>query len=532
MGLFLGLMAATLASEDATLLASGLLVQQGGASLAFAIAACTLGIVVGDVALWAAGRWLGRTVPRLPWLSRHADPAASTAATLLLAGHAGRAILASRFLPGTRLPLYLAAGAAGVPLFRFTAWVLLAAVLWTPPLVVMAACVGDAFVAPVSSALGAAPALVLFAACTWLVLRLARRSATEAWRRRVAARLARWSRWEFWPMWLFYAPVAIWVAWLALRHRGLSTLTAANPGIPDGGTVGESKFAILARLPAESTVPAVLVSAGAPSERVARLMADVADRGWAFPLVLKPDVGQRGTGVRLIRTVDEARVYLARDAGPVVAQPYHPGPFEAGVFYYRFPHEERGRVLSITDKCFPVVVGDGRSTLEALIWAHPRYRMQADLFLARHRDARTRVLAAGERFSLAMAGNHAQGTMFRDGRRLLTPALERRIDEIARSYDGFYVGRFDIRYGDLDAFMAGRDLAIVELNGATAESTNIYDPDASLWSAYRQLFHQWSLVFAIGAANRARGAVVTPLARLLGLVRRHMRATPGFAISD
>ena len=80
------------------------------------------------------------------------------------------------------------------------------------------------------------------------------------------------------------------------------------------------------------------------------------------------------------------------------------------------------------------------------------------------------------------------------------------MDEIARAYRGFYVGRFDVRYTDVDAFKAGRDLAIVELNGVTSEPTNIYDPDGTLLDAYRQLFRQWSITFAIGAANRRAGA--------------------------
>jgi hypothetical protein len=213
-------------------------------------------------------------------------------------------------------------------------------------------------------------------------------------------------------------------------------------------------------------------------------------------------------------------------------QPYHEGPFEAGVFYYRMPDWERGRILSITDKQFPALVGDGRSTIEELVWAHPRYRMQADTFLRRHHDVLARVLPAGDRFQLAIAGNHAQGTIFRDGRHLLTAALERRIDEIAQSHPGFFVGRFDIRYRDVDAFKAGEDLAIVELNGATAESTNIYDPEGSLLGAYRQLFRQWSIVFAIGAANRAAGAPVSSTRRLAELIRAHLTTRIAFALSD
>jgi len=148
--------------------------------------------------------------------------------------------------------------------------------------------------------------------------------------------------------------------------------------------------------------------------------------------------------------------------------------------------------------------------------------MQADTFLRRHRETVAVVLPEGQRFQLAIAGNHAQGTLFKDGAHLLTPALRRRIDAIARSYPGFFVGRFDVRYGDVERFKSGDDLAIVELNGATAESTNIYDPDGTLRNAYRTLFRQWSIVFAIGAANRDKGAPVTPLRRLVELARTHV----------
>jgi hypothetical protein len=248
--------------------------------------------------------------------------------------------------------------------------------------------------------------------------------------------------------------------------------------------------------------------------------------------VLKPDVGQRGVGVRIIRTWEAAADYFAAVDAPVIAQPYHPGPFEAGIFYYRLPGSPRGRIFSITDKQFPVLVGDGRSTIEALIWSHPRFRLQAPTFAARHASSLDRVLADGERFALAVAGNHCQGTMFRDGRALLTPALAQRVDDIAQAYPGFFVGRFDVRYADVDAFRAGLDLAIVELNGVTSESTDIYDPARTLWSAYRQLFAQWRIIFAIGRANRQAGAPVTSIARLLGLAWSHVTTRPALSLSD
>jgi hypothetical protein len=122
--------------------------------------------------------------------------------------------------------------------------------------------------------------------------------------------------------------------------------------------------------------------------------------------------------------------------------------------------------------------------------------------------------------------------MFRDGGRLLTPELERAVDEAARGFDGFHFGRFDVRYADVAAFKAGEDLAIVELNGVTSESTNIYDPSRSLPAAWRILFAQWALLFRIGHLNRVRGFEPTPMRELALRVIRYYRTRPAPALAD
>ena len=202
--------------------------------------------------------------------------------------------------------------------------------------------------------------------------------------------------------------------------------------MPDGGLVGESKFDILAKLPQDAVIPSARIARAAVDDRVSTLRAVADASDWSLPFVLKPDVGQRGVGVRLARSWDDARAYLAAVGDAVLAQPYHAGPFEAGIFYYRMPGATRGRIFSITDKKFPVLVGDGHSTIETLIWTHPRYRLQADTFAARHNDVFTCVLDEGERFPLAIAGNHCQGTTFRDGRSLPRIARESRRAGVSR----------------------------------------------------------------------------------------------------
>jgi hypothetical protein len=359
-----------------------------------------------------------------------------------------------------------------------------------------------------------------------------RRGPGEGSRARLVIRLERLRRWEFWPSWLFNAPIVLWAMLLAIRYRGLTVFTAANPGIDDGGVVGESKSAILAMLPPEWVMPWAAILPGDPDSRLARVRAAIDARGWRYPLVFKPDQGERGNGVRWIADDGAARDYLDREPRTVIVQAPHDGPFEAGLFYVRHPDAARGYVFSITDKRFPVVTGDGRSTLAALIYGHPRYRLQASTFLARLAHQADRVPAAGEAVRLARAGNHAQGTEFRDGRALATPALEACIDDIARRVDGFYFGRFDVRYRDLQAFREGRDFAIVELNGVTSEATHIYDPTGSLLAAWATLMRQWSLAFAIGAANRARGHRPATLFRFVSLVWTHRRSATAHPIAD
>jgi hypothetical protein len=59
-----------------------------------------------------------------------------------------------RFLPGARLPLYVLAGILGSPGSVFAAWALVGTLLWTPALVLVTACLGDAFAGPVSLVVG------------------------------------------------------------------------------------------------------------------------------------------------------------------------------------------------------------------------------------------------------------------------------------------------------------------------------------------------------------------------------------------
>lgn len=551
------IMLATFVTEDMTCIAVGLLIRRGELDFFVGLVGCIAGIFVGDIGLWLIGRLAGRRVLEWRFIADKIPRSRLDAFGAWLDRRTAAVVLASRFMPGTRMPIYLAAGALGRAHGRFILWLAIGAILWTPILVFGAAIAGPTVMNRFERVFGPGwLAVVAAIVILFILFRLLEAMLTARGRLRLWVGLSRVWRWEFWPTWVFYAPMIPWILWLGLRHRGLRTATAVNPCMPLGGIVGESKHDILQRLPQDAIVPTVLIPPGPLDNRLAAVFefafraagfsplreasrisprevsSEPSSATFSKPLILKPDVGQRGAGVKLVRDESAARAYLENNEGATIAQAFHPGPFEAGVFYCRTPDGDAGWIFSITDKVFPEVTGDGTHTLEQLIWRHPRLRMQAGKFFARHKDSLLRVLEAGERMRLAVAGNHCQGTLFRDGARLITPELEAAFDRIGRSMAGFHFGRFDVRYVSEEQFREGRGFAIIELNGLLSESTNIYDPSWPLRRAYATLMRQWSTAFKIGAAHRRAGVVPAGWGDIFRALAAHLRARKPDPLAD
>ncbi|MFK8028636.1 MAG: VTT domain-containing protein [Gammaproteobacteria bacterium] len=509
----------TFISEDATCIGAGLLVASGQLPFWPAAIACLIGIFVGDALLFLLGRVLGtQAIERAPLKWVISNTGIETAKAWF-ARRGAIAIVTSRFVPGTRLPTYVAAGALGASFARFSGWFLLAAVIWTPSLVALSAAAGNAIWTKFDLfASYALPALITTALVLVLLLRVVLPLTNHRGRRILLGRWRRLTRYEFWPRWVFYPPVVCYILWLGLRYRCLTLFTAVNPAIPDGGFIGESKDDILTALwhsdPRHVPLHKLLPDARSSDERAAVVLDFMTSNELTFPIVLKPNEGDRGTDVTICHSQADVDLYLEEHESDTLVQEHSPGQ-EFGVFYVRHPNEKHGYVFSITEKRLPMVTGDGESTLEQLILNDDRAVCKAPAFLDVNAHALFDVPAKGEKITLMDIGSHSRGCAFLEGGWVHTQELADAIDHISTGYEGFFFGRYDIRTPDVDAFQRGEQFKIVELNGVTAEASNIYDPSNTLFYAYRTLAHQWRLAFEIGAANRANGAQVTPVWTLL-----------------
>jgi hypothetical protein len=343
-------------------------------------------------------------------------------------------------------------------------------------------------------------------------------------------------------MWAFYPPIMLYAGWLMLRYRGTLLPTVANPSFPGGGFFGESKAEILAlamkHIP-EWVAPFVRVERSpAPSTDVGAVvtsaLALLADAGIDLPVVAKPDLGCRGAGVKLVRSEGDLHSYIsAFPAGATfLLQRLVPFEGEAGIFYCRRPGRSQGRIVSITLKYFPHVVGDGRRTLRQLILDDPRAGRLSHLYLRRHTARLDDIPPAGAAIRLAFAGSHSRGAIFRNGTHLVTPEMEACFDELAHRLPEFHFGRFDVRFEQFADLQCGRGFTIVEVNGAGAESTHIWDRRTTLTRAWRDLMRQYRWLFEVGHANRARGFKPMRLADFIRDYRREKLLTPQYPATD
>lgn len=310
------------------------------------------------------------------------------------------------------------------------------------------------------------------------------------------------STWEFWPMSVLSFPIYPYWLFLSLKSRSFYFYSAANPVMENAGMEGESKSSVLNKVPAEYR-PAMVVVPLSMEWMIA--LVKIRSAGIRFPFIVKPDVGAEGMGVKRIHHEEEFRAYVEKSPCTVIVQELIEWPHEFEVYYVRIPGEAKGRIISVVQKSFLSVTGDGQSTVEQLMEQNPVAVMQLDRFRKEYPHKLEVIPVAGEVKLLEPIGNHSRGTTYLNAKRLLNEGMRDTFDEIAKRIDGFYLGRFDVRCRTEEDVISGHQMRILELNGAGAIPGHIYDPEASLFSAWSSLFQYWSLLYKVSAANHRLG---------------------------
>lgn len=297
---------------------------------------------------------------------------------------------------------------------------------------------------------------------------------------------------------MVYLPVLCCYPFWALRARSFFFYANVNPGMTMGGLYGASKKEALDAIPQTHKPTTLLFNPGCAVKDV---MVQLSRSGVSFPVVVKPDQGERGKGIEVVHNETQLQAAVASHPTPFLVQPYLDLPFEAGVFYVRLPHEPRGRVTSLVVKGFLQVTGNGKDSLETLA----RQNMRAALIwksLKKTISNPSRIPRDGEVVTLEPIGNHSRGTAFLDGNHLMNGAIEAEAERLARCLPNFYYGRFDLRAPSVAEFVAGQGWQLLEVNGTNAEPAHIYQEGASFLAGVKSLIQHWSWACDISRQNR------------------------------
>jgi hypothetical protein len=115
------------------------------------------------------------------------------------------------------------------------------------------------------------------------------------------------------------------------------------------------------------------------------------------------------------------------------------------------------------------------------------------------------VLPAGGKKLLVPYGNHARGAKFLEDTHLADEQLTEVVNNICSSIDEFYFGRLDIKYDNWEDFKNGRNFSVIEVNGAGAEPTHMYDPRHSIFFAWKEIARHWFILNRVSIMNHKRG---------------------------
>ena len=218
-------------------------------------------------------------------------------------------------------------------------------------------------------------------------------------------------------------------------------MSAVNPCTEYGGLFNYSKFRVLSLLPKEQLLRACLVSC---SQSNVQIKQEMDNAGLDFPLIAKPDFGERG---------------------------------------------EPGEIRSICAKKPLCVEGDGKNSLGELIARSPRsanrYRLLHKMWGADWES----IVPAGQSWQLTHIGTHGLGTDCCDIR--------------AASWEDVLEGKFKV----------------IELNGVNAEPLHIYDPQFSVWMAWKTLWQHRQCIRRLAEQMRERGYIFD--SALLQAIRQH-----------
>ena len=300
---------------------------------------------------------------------------------------------------------------------------------------------------------------------------------------------------EFWPFWIFYFPAYFYYFLLAIKSKRWVYFSNLNSSMKLGGAFLSSKYKYLKQLPKKWTPITLAISKTTSFSEIKKLLQL---KQLDFPLIIKPDLGERGKGVEKLESIDMLAHYLKqyKNNDTLLIQEFIDYPIELGILFY-WDTEGKPNISSIGEKSFCEIEGNGKDTLKKLVHDNHRVNHREKIIQTRFKTYWNSILPIGEKLLIEPIGNHNKGTIFLDARGKFSPEMLNWIAQTAESIPDFDYGRFDLKIKNWDAFSDQNGIKVMEVNGVNSEPIHIYDPNYSYWKAQKDIFYQMKIIFEL-----------------------------------
>ncbi|MFY8127858.1 MAG: hypothetical protein ACOVMM_05735 [Chitinophagaceae bacterium] len=307
--------------------------------------------------------------------------------------------------------------------------------------------------------------------------------------------------WEYWSFNVVYFPIYFYWIWLSIKAKSFFFFSTSNPTIENGGFMMECKNDIYDILPQQFYPKTILIKRDFSFATIEALLLQ---HQLQFPLVAKPNIGERGNDVKKLLSKQEIINYHSTSKVDFLIQEWCNYNNEIGLFYCKYPHQSKGIITGIVQKEFLTITGDGVNTIEALMQQNDRYFLQINALKKINPNQLNHVLQKDEKQVLVPYGNHCRGSKFVDYGFKIDAQLTHVFNVICNQIPGFYFGRMDIRFENWELLKEGKNFSIIELNGAGSEPTHIYDPKHSIFFAWKEIIKHLNILYEISVQNKKK----------------------------
>ena len=307
---------------------------------------------------------------------------------------------------------------------------------------------------------------------------------------------------EYWNANIFFVPLAFYMVYLALKARSAFFFSAANPAIPTGGLVGESKEDIGKLIPPQYRPKTIVLKQGDTLWDIRQKMERVR---LEFPVIIKPVVGCRGMMVKKLMSITDILTHLHEYDTSFLLEEFIDYPVEGAILYWKNPETGESGIQSVTLKAFLSVKGDGISTVKDLLMQNSRGILQVKRLEKENPNLMASVPQYNEHITVEPIGNHCRGTKFLDYNHLINPDMMQAYDKIQEDLQGFYVYRLDLKAPSIADLQAGCHIKILEINGVGADPAHIFAPNTPLFEMFHAYIRLWKKVYEVGTALHRQG---------------------------